>query len=104
MDFYRVPSLAGVRAREGGEIARELGHALSLSDDPKTVLRGRLGVSKRVAWAEPLDLDEVKAVSRAFDCTVNDVLMATASGALRAYLIERGERIDGLTEIGRAHV
>ncbi|PIX61384.1 MAG: wax ester/triacylglycerol synthase family O-acyltransferase, partial [Lysobacterales bacterium CG_4_10_14_3_um_filter_64_11] len=62
MDFYRDPSLAGVLAREGGEIARELGHALSLSDDPKTVLRGRLGVSKRVAWAEPLDLEEVKAV------------------------------------------
>lgn len=97
LDFYRDPSLAAVLAREGGEIARELGHALSLSDDPKTVLRGRLGVSKRVAWAEPLHLDEVKAVSRAFDCTVNDVLMATASGALRAYLIERGERIDGVT-------
>src|SRR3546814_18466436 len=58
---------------------------------------GRRGGSKRVAWAEPLDWDEVKAVSRGFDCTVNDVLMATASGALRAYLIERGERIDGLT-------
>jgi WS/DGAT/MGAT family acyltransferase len=50
-----------------------------------------------VAWAEPLDLDEVKAVGRACDCTVNDVLMATAAGALRAYLIERGEQVDGVT-------
>lgn len=97
MAMYRDPTLAAVLAREGTEIARELGHALSLPDDPKTVLRGRLGVSKRVAWAEPLDLEEVKAVARAFDATVNDVLMATATGALRSYLRERGEAIDGLS-------
>jgi diacylglycerol O-acyltransferase len=97
MDFYRDPGLAAVLAKEGGEIARELLHALALSDDPPSLLRGRLGVSKRVAWAEPLDLEEVKAVGRACDCTVNDVLMATAAGALRSYMIERGERVDGMT-------
>jgi WS/DGAT/MGAT family acyltransferase len=84
-------------AKEGGEIARELLHALSLPDDPPSLLRGKLGVSKRVAWAEPLDLEEVKAVGRACDCTVNDVLMATAAGALRSYMIERGDSVDGLT-------
>lgn len=97
MAMYRDPSLPMVLAREGSEIARELATALSLSDDPSTVLKGRLGVSKRVAWAEPLDLDEAKAVSRACDCTVNDVLLAAATGALRSYLIERGEAVDGLT-------
>ena len=84
-------------ANEGVEIAREVGHALSLSDDPPTVLKGRLGVSKRVAWAEPLNLSEVKSVSRALRCTVNDILLASASGALRSYMIERGEQIDGVT-------
>lgn len=97
MDLYRDPSLAMVLANEGKEIARELANAVVLPDDPPTLLKGRLGVSKRVAWAEPLDLDEVKAVSRAFCCTVNDVLMASAAGALRSYLIERGEAIEGLT-------
>jgi len=97
LDLYRDPSLAGVIAKEGSEIARELAVALSLPDDPPTVLRGRLGVSKRVAWAEPLDLDEVKAIGRAYDCTVNDVLMASAAGALRSYMIERGECVDGIT-------
>ena len=61
MDIYRDPTLATVLAKEGGEIGRELLAALALSDDPPTLLRGTLGVSKRVAWAEPLDLDEVKA-------------------------------------------
>lgn len=97
MAMYRDPSLPMVLAREGGEIARELATALSLSDDPQTVLKGKLGVSKRVAWAEPLALDEVKAVSRACDCTVNDVLLAAAAGALRSYLIDRGEDLDGVT-------
>ncbi len=97
MEMVQDPTLATMLAKEGGEIGRELLAALALSDDPPTLLRGKLGVSKRVAWAEPLNLDEVKAVGRACDCTVNDVLMAAAAGALRAYLLERGENIDGLT-------
>src|SRR5690606_12865525 len=84
-------------ANEGVDIAREIGLALSLSDDPETVLKGKLGVSKRVAWAEPLPLDEVKSLSRALGCTVNDVLLASASGALRSYMLERGETLDGVT-------
>lgn len=97
MDFYRDPSLAAVLAKEGTDIARELALALSLSDDPQTVFKGRLGITKRVAWAEPLQLEEVKAVGRAFDCTVNDVLLASAAGALRSYMLERGEDLDGVS-------
>ena len=90
-EMVRDPTLAAVLAKEGGVIARELINMLALSDDPPSLLRGKLGVSKRVAWAEPLDLEEVKAVGRACNCTVNDVLMATAAGALRDYMIERGD-------------
>ncbi len=97
MAMYRDPTLAGVVAKEGGEIARELVTALALPDDPPSLLRGRLGVSKRVAWADPINLEEVKAVGRACDCTVNDVLMAAAAGALRGYMLERGEDLDGIT-------
>lgn len=97
MEMVQDPTLAGMLAKEGGEIARELVQALALPDDPPSMLRGRLGVSKRVAWAPPLDLGEVKAVGRACDCTVNDVLMAAAAGALRDYMIERGEEVDGIT-------
>jgi len=97
MEMYRDPTLAAVLAKEGADIALELVHAIALSDDPPSLLRGPLGVSKRVAWAEPLDLDEVKAVGRACECTVNDVLMATAAGALRAYMLERGAEVDGVT-------
>lgn len=97
MDLYRDPSIASVVAKEGADIARELAFALSLSDDPETVLRGRLGVRKRVAWAPPIPLEDVKAISRVFDATVNDILMACMAGALRSYMIDRGEVVDGLT-------
>ena len=97
MDFYRDPTLAAMLASEGVDIAREVGMALALPDDPETVLKGRLGVSKRVAWADKLDLDEVKSVSRALGCTVNDLLLASATGALRSYMLERGEHLEGIT-------
>src|SRR5687767_5210912 len=91
------PSIAGQLAYEGSEIARELAIALTLPDDPPTRLRGALGVSKRVAWAEPMPLAEVKTIGRALGCTVNDVLLASACGALRSYLVDQGEEIDGIT-------
>ena len=97
MDIYRDPTLAAVLATEGVDIAKEVGLALSLADDPETVLKGRLGVSKRVAWAEPLPLEEVKSVSRALRCTVNDIRLASATGALRSYMLERGEQLEGIT-------
>lgn len=91
------PSVAAEFAREGTEITRELAIAITLSDDPITAFKGPLGNVKRVAWAEPLPLDEVKTLGRALGCTVNDVLLACAAGALRGYLRDVGEDPDGLT-------
>ena len=97
MELVQNPTLAAMLAREGGEIARELMIALALPDDPPSLLRGTLGSSKRVAWAPALDLEEVKAVGRACGCTVNDLLMAAAAGALRGYMLERGEPLEGVS-------
>ena len=78
-------------AHEIGEIVSELATAITLPDDPHTVFRGPLGVSKRVAWCDPIPLELVKAVGKVLDCTVNDVLMACAAGALRQYMLDIGE-------------
>ena len=64
--------------------------------DSQTAFKGELGLSKRVAWSGPIPLDGVKAIGRALDGTVNDVLLAAASGALRRYLHGRGEATDGI--------
>jgi WS/DGAT/MGAT family acyltransferase len=97
MEMWKDPALAAELAREGGEITRELAIALSLADDPPTAFKGPLGVSKRVAWADPLPLEDVKTVGKALGCTVNDVLLACAAGALRGHLIDAGQAADGLT-------
>lgn len=99
ISLLQDPARASRYASEAGEIAGELAHALSLPSDPRTLLKGRLGARKEVAWAEPLPLDEVKAVGKAFGCTVNDVLIACVSGALRRYLLERGGASDVRTDV-----
>ena len=96
--LLRDPVLAATMAREGSEIARELAIALNLSDDPATAFKaGPLGARKRCAWAEPLPLAEVRALGKVLRCTVNDILLACAAGALRGYLRDLGEAVDGVT-------
>jgi WS/DGAT/MGAT family acyltransferase len=54
-----------------------------------------VGPHKRVAWNEPLPLDDVKLVGRALQASVNDVLLSCVAGALRRYLIAQGEDTEG---------
>jgi len=93
------PEKTGRYLNEMGELVRELSHALTLPNDPKTLFKKKLGVRKRVAWAEPIPLEEVTAVSKALGCTVNDVLISAVTGALRSYMLEEGESLSGSAEI-----
>ncbi|HRA68509.1 MAG TPA: wax ester/triacylglycerol synthase family O-acyltransferase [Caldilinea sp.] len=65
--------------------------------DPHSPLKGPLGIPKRVAWSEPVDLDKVKRVGKATNAKVNDVLVAAMAGALRHYMQQRGAAVDGMT-------
>jgi WS/DGAT/MGAT family acyltransferase len=56
-----------------------------------------LGTAKRVAWSEPLSLADVKAIGATVDGTVNDVMLAAVTGALRAYMQRRGDPVGGIT-------
>jgi WS/DGAT/MGAT family acyltransferase len=49
-----------------------------------------------VAWATPVPLEEVKVMGKALGCSINDVLLAMATGALREYLASQGDPVDGL--------
>jgi len=86
--LIRDPSQATEYAEAGSEILSELATLLLLHDDPPSRLKGKLGIRKKVAWTEPLPLDEVKAVSHALGCTVNDVLIGIMTGALHHYLTD----------------
>jgi WS/DGAT/MGAT family acyltransferase len=67
------------------------------SADSATLFKGRLGVAKRAAWSRPIRLDAVKAVGKTMGGTVNDVLLTAVSGALRRYLLQHGDRVDGVS-------
>ena len=72
------------------------GAALALMpDDSKTRLKGKPGGTKKVAWCEPIPLAEVKAVSKALNCSINDVLLSCVAGALGEYLKSHGDDVTG---------
>jgi len=83
-------------ARLGVAGSLALGKLLLMLPDRKTVLRGDCGVPKVAAWSKEIKLADVKVVGQDMGCTVNDVLMAAMTGALRRYLLERGEMVEGL--------
>lgn len=74
----------------GAEATLEAERLLALPPDPDTPLKGPLSGRKRCAWTAPIALDRVKAVGRRHGATVNDVLVASLTGALRSWLAERG--------------
>ena len=92
MDPLRAMELA----QTGISGAASLQRLVTLEPDPPTVLKGRLGVTKRAAWSSNLPLQAIKEASGRAGCTINDLLVATVSGALRRYLLERGEDVIGL--------
>lgn len=69
---------------------------LTMSPEPQTRLRGKPGLSKRAAWCEPLPLTEVKRAGKILGCSINDMLLASAAGALRKYLVARREKVENL--------
>ncbi|QDL56658.1 wax ester/triacylglycerol synthase family O-acyltransferase [Rhodoferax aquaticus] len=66
-----------------------------MADDSATRLKGQPGVVKRVAWCAPIPLDEVKAVGKALQCSINDVLMSCVAGAIGQYLRAQGDAVQG---------
>jgi len=66
-----------------------------MPDDSHTSLKGLPGKTKRVAWCPPLPLAEVKAVGKALNCSINDVLLSCVAGAIGEYLKANGELTAG---------
>jgi diacylglycerol O-acyltransferase / wax synthase len=75
--------------------ARALAKLLLPGSDPRSALKGEPQVAHRVAWAT-LSLATVKRTARAFDATVNDVLVAAVAGAVGEHLRDRGDEVDEL--------
>lgn len=95
------PSYLLDRARQGLSLGAATARLALLPSDSETVFKGVPGGTKRAAWAPPFPLATVRAIGDALDAKINDVLMATAAGAFRRYLLERGDPVEDV-EIGGA--
>lgn len=79
------------------EDADALGKVLLRGNDPKTALKGEMGIAKGVAWSDPIPLADVVDMGHATGNTVNDVVMTAVAGAFRTYLNRRGEFVEQVT-------
>ena len=61
---------------------------------PPSPYNCRIGPHRRFTWVRT-DLEDVKAIKNALGGTVNDVVLATVSGALGRHLHRRGETLSG---------
>jgi WS/DGAT/MGAT family acyltransferase len=96
LELLRNPDQIVHYAGVAAQVATEVADLATMPDDSRTLFKGRPTTDKRVAWAAPVPLDDVKAVGHALGCSVNDVLLSCAAGALRRYLMERGEPVAGV--------
>jgi diacylglycerol O-acyltransferase len=101
IDYGRA--VAGALAdprRASGAVARTLGGLASMAaagigGAPPSPLNTRIGPHRRFAWVE-IDLDRFKAIKNASGGTINDVVLAVVTGALRDHLLRRGRDPSGL--------
>lgn len=87
MDWFRL----------GTESVSKTADILFQSSDPETIFKGPLGVTKKVAWSNPIPLDDIKAIRVETNSTVNDVLISILAGSLRRYLQTHNQSTDDLT-------
>ncbi|MBA2773382.1 MAG: wax ester/triacylglycerol synthase family O-acyltransferase [Nocardioidaceae bacterium] len=80
---------AALRLASGGEDGRDVGRRTIST--PQTPLNAPITAHRRFAYGS-LPLDDIKAVKNAFAMTVNDVVMALCTSALRRWLLDH----DGL--------
>jgi diacylglycerol O-acyltransferase len=93
-DLENLPMHLSKLGMTAGQLAVDAIRLSAMEEDSPTRLKGKPGGIKHVAWSEPLPLYEVKAVSKAYGCSINDVLMASVAGAIRSYLVHKGDTVD----------
>lgn len=77
-----------LRARAVRRRSRDLDMALAFNA-PRVSFSGNVSDHRNVAFVQ-LDLDDVKVVKDRFGVTVNDIMLALVSGALRRFLLALG--------------
>jgi len=95
-ELWTDPSKAVALASQGSALTAEIATLTLMQQDSPTRFKGKPEAAKRVAWADPIPLDEVKTIGRALGASVNDVLLSCVAGAIARYLRDKGDDTDGV--------
>ncbi len=106
--YLSIPGRAARGLREAGQEVAELRNELTtrarsilammqnMRDIPaKTPLNEPIGPHRRFDWRD-MSLADVKAVRKTIGCSINDLVLAIVTGAVREFLIGRGQSVSGL--------
>ncbi|HEX9887904.1 MAG TPA: wax ester/triacylglycerol synthase family O-acyltransferase [Nitriliruptorales bacterium] len=87
-----VTSTAGAAVAVSKQVARAQFSAADVApfQAPSCMLNQRLTSARRFV-AQSYELDRIRAVGKALDATINDVVLAMCSSALRQYLTDHGD-------------
>ncbi|MCH7639691.1 MAG: wax ester/triacylglycerol synthase family O-acyltransferase [Bacteroidetes bacterium] len=96
MDLFTSPSHLATRAKQAGGGAKSLAALLAMRPDSHTRFKGAATARKQAAWSRPISVETIKAIGRATETKVNDVLVAAATGGLRRYLADNGDATDNI--------
>lgn len=88
MQAKTLPQLIKAFAKMG-QSAMQPGEGMMVPfDTPLTALNGRVREKRRFA-TQRFEMERLRAVAQAADCTLNDVVLAICGGALRRFMMER---------------
>lgn len=93
-DAARRPDRTALAAARTARDATDLVEA-RLDSAPPSPYNRPIGARRRYVWTR-IDLDRVRAVKDRAGATINDVVLAGVTGALRRHLVRNGHAVDGL--------
>ncbi|MFK7896823.1 MAG: wax ester/triacylglycerol synthase family O-acyltransferase [Myxococcota bacterium] len=70
-------------------VGRLLGMGMSPDDTP---LNGRVGPHRRFEWIS-CHMEDLKAMRKGLDCSINDIVLTIVTGAVREFLLAKGEDV-----------
>jgi diacylglycerol O-acyltransferase len=97
-DALRSPGDALRRGRTFVTATASAAHLALQPAAPTPLNPRRIGPHRRFAWTS-LDLERARGIRQQLGGTVNDVALATVTGALRRFLARRGVAVDGLQDV-----
>lgn len=93
-EMMKDPNQIKDALKESWDITKELGRLFFGTSVSDTIYKGKLGYAKKTAWSEALPLQEIKQIGAKHNATVNDMLLALITGALRRHLIKHKQPLD----------